>query len=95
VRYEHFILRSEKSVFACYVVSLVCREYLHMGMKKYALFSLHHELFLLRFEDASKRLGRFTIEVLPLLQRYRYLTKRFYAGDYWAIETQTVIDQII
>jgi hypothetical protein len=34
-------LRSEKSVFACYVVSLACREYFNMGMEKYALFSLH------------------------------------------------------
>jgi hypothetical protein len=54
--------------------------FLNMGMKKYALFSLHHELFLLRSENASKRLGRFTVEVLRLLQRYRYLTTRFMQG---------------
>jgi hypothetical protein len=47
-----------------------------MGMKNHALFSLHHDLFLLRFSNASKRLGRFIIEVLRLLQQYRYLTKR-------------------
>jgi hypothetical protein len=67
-----------------------------MGMKKYALFSLHHELFLLRFSNASKRLGRFTMEVLRLLQRYSYLAKRLMQRTtYWAIETKIVNDQII
>jgi hypothetical protein len=67
-----------------------------MGMKKHALFSLHHDPFLLRFSNASKRLGRFIIEVLRLLQRYRSLAKRLMQRiTYWAIETHIVNNQII